>query len=97
MLCRRYGVCLQIDGDIMHWQFSLETNHETPFGILTGRQTNLFFFHFAIPRIQEDDFYTIIVQRFGRPNIHEASGVWGSCPETWWNSVVRISLPRFGR
>ena len=55
-------------------------------------------FHFAIPRIKEDDLDKIIVvQNSGGPNTCSFGVGIHAHRHTWWNCVVRISIPRFSR
>ena len=60
---------------------------------------DIFFSWDAIPRIQEDDFYKIIVQNLGGPTY--IGGFWGLGSISSGTLVelcgFRISLPRFGR
>jgi hypothetical protein len=83
------------DGD-----FLLETKHETPNkGFHVKTNIDIFFSWDAIPRIQEDDFYKIIVQNLGGPTyIFSFWGLGsmsrGTLVELCW---FGISLPRFGR
>ena len=78
------------------WQFSFGEKPWDTFWDSMWRQINIIF-SFCHPKNSGRWSLQNHSSESRRPNIHEASGVWDSCPETWWNSVVRISLPRFGR